>query len=140
VTQTQTPRTPRSVRALPVQHPDDESDTAASAESESFDNPAMPARPPTHSVPKVSRDDWLNSKMLKLLGIVYGIAAPFIVWLVITIYGHNTDIALQKMRLEHLNEKMTVVAQINEKIDSINASINKIQIDIATLKAKAGIP
>jgi hypothetical protein len=89
---------------------------------------------------KVSRDDWLNTKILKLLGIVYGIATPFVVWLVITIYNHNTDIALQKMRLEHLNEKMTVVAQINEKIDAINASINKIQIDIATLKAKAGIP
>ena len=124
-------KTPRPVRAVPA---DEESNTSyIQPESDIYEHPSK-------KVPTVTRDAWLNTKILKLLGIVYGVATPFIVWLVITIYGHTTDIALQKLKLEHTIEKMTVIADINRKIDDINASINKIQIDIATLKAKAGIP
>lgn len=88
----------------------------------------------------VSRDAWLNTKLLKLLGIVYGIASPFLIWIVVSINTHNTDLALQKMKLDHTVEKLAIIERLNNKIDEINGSINKIQIDIATLKTKASIP
>jgi hypothetical protein len=124
-------KTPRPVRAVPA---DEESNTApVEAGSDVYEHPSK-------KVQTVSRDAWLNSKLIKLLGIVYGIASPFIVWLVITIYGHTTELELQKLRLAHTVEKLTVIADINRKIDDINAAVSKIQIDIATLKAKANIP
>lgn len=124
-------KTPRLVKATPDD--EDSGRTQAEVDTDTYEHPSKKAQ-------TVSRDAWLNGKLIKLIAIIYGLASPFVVWLVITLYGHTTELELQKLRLAHVVEKMTVIAELNNKIDSINTSIGKIQVDVAILKAKAGIP
>lgn len=129
-------KTPRLVQVQPQEHaPDSDLDHSHGATQQQYHERVQT----TQEDRKVSRDEWLNTRLLKLLGIVYGIASPFIVWLVVTLYSHTTELELQKLRLTHMSDKMTVIAELNKKIDELVVSINKIQIDIATLKAKANL-
>jgi hypothetical protein len=113
-------------------------DYAAHPQDDSSDA-GRPSTKHRQKVAIVDRDSWLNTKLLKILGIVYGIASPFIIWLIVTIYGHNTELAILKLKQEAFEEKMLVIKELNTKIDQMNASITRIQIDIATIKAKVGI-
>lgn len=85
------------------------------------------------------RDTWLNSRLLKIIGIVYAIASPFVIWLVVTIYAIKTDAAIALEKQKSLEEKLELVKDLNSKIDGLKDSVGRIQIDIATIKAKANI-
>jgi len=77
---------------------------------------------------------------LKILGIVYGIASPFVVWIVVTIYSHSTELAILKIKQDSIVEQLNIISKVYTKIDDLNIAITKIQIDIATIKAKGNIP
>ena len=89
---------------------------------------------------KVDRDSWLNTKLLKIIGIVYGLASPFIVWLVVTIYGQTTEIAILKIKMDALKESMTAITAINSKLNTMNKKMGKMQLDITVIKTKGNIP
>lgn len=87
----------------------------------------------------IDRDSWLNTRLLKILGIVYGIATPFIVWVIVSIYDAKTDRELFKAELAYLKDKLNTINTIYNKMDELQKSIGNIQVDIATLKARANI-
>lgn len=93
-----------------------------------------------HKGPTVDRDSWLNTKLLKIIGIVYGLASPFIVWLVVTIYGQTTELAILKIKMEALKESLTAISAVNSKLDTMNEKMGKMQIDITIIKTKGNIP
>jgi hypothetical protein len=99
---------------------------------------------------KVDRDSWLNTRLLKIIGIVYGLASPFAVWLVVSIYGHTSSIDLLSLRVKNLEEQKQTQAKMYEKLDDFKDSLNnldrnmtekmnKMQQDITILKVKANI-
>jgi hypothetical protein len=88
----------------------------------------------------VDRDSWFNTKLLKIIGIIYGIATPFIVWIVVTSYEQRGRLDVFDAKLQNLDDKVIAINKVYDKLEQMNNTINKIQIDIATLKAKAGLP
>lgn len=79
------------------------------------------------------KNTWFDSKLLKIIGIVYGIATPLITWIVVSIFSLQSDLTLTKQKLEMFSE-------IRQDIKNITVNISDIKIDIATLKANAGKP
>lgn len=99
---------------------------------------------------KVDRDSWLNTRILKIIGIVYGLASPFVVWLVVTIYNHNTQFAITALQIEAIKEQQAADRKVYMKMDefkdalnnmerTFTSSMSKMQTDITIIKIKGNI-
>lgn len=72
-------------------------------------------------------ESFFNANLLKIIGIVYTIATPFFVWLVISIFNMQSEINLIKYKVDNISE-------IKDSIKVIQQDLNLIKIDIAVLK------
>jgi len=79
------------------------------------------------------KEHWIDSKMLKAAGVVIALLSPLFVWIVISIFTLQSDMAVQK-------EKLTTLMEIRSDIKTIQNDIGTIRIDVATLKAQKGTP
>jgi hypothetical protein len=79
------------------------------------------------------KENWLDSKMLKAAGVVIGLLSPLFVWIVISIFALQSEVAVAK-------EKIGSLMEIRQDIKMIQNDVNTIKVDIATLKATKGTP
>ena len=91
----------------------------------------------THTV---DRDTWLDSRLLKIIGVVYGLGSPLIVWIIVSIYDIKQVNAIASEKQRALEEKVGYVRELNTKIDAVKDIASSIKIDVEKLKMKASIP
>jgi hypothetical protein len=79
------------------------------------------------------KETWFDSKLLKVSGVIIGLLSPLFVWIVISIFSIQSDLAVQK-------EKLGALMEIRQDIKSMQLDINTIKIDLATMKVSKGTP
>lgn len=77
-------------------------------------------------IEKVTDTKFLKN-MLKFLGIVYGIAAPWFIWTTLSINELKSDMLLVKQRQE-------VIMEIKQDITTIKTDLQQLKIDVAVIK------
>lgn len=75
-----------------------------------------------------SEDGLFSTRLLKFLGIGYGIASPLFIWLVVSTFNLQAEISLLKMRADNTEK-------IIQKIEQLDKSINDLKIEV-TKQAK----
>ncbi len=75
------------------------------------------------------KDLWLSAQMLKISGVVIGLLSPLFVWIVVSIFTMQAELAVQK-------EKMGTILEIRQDIQAIKNDINQLKIDVSVLKSK----
>jgi hypothetical protein len=75
------------------------------------------------------KETFFDSRLLKIAGIIYGIASPWVIWVTVSIFTSNSDMAL-------VRQKQEVIIEMKQAIDNIQKDVNKISIDMAIIKAK----
>ena len=73
------------------------------------------------------KENWFDAKLLKVAGVIIGILSPLFVWLVVSIFTLQGEVALVK-------QKQDVIQEINTELKEIRKEINQIKIDIAYMK------
>jgi hypothetical protein len=75
------------------------------------------------------QEAFFNAQMLKILGICYAVGTPFFVWVTVSIFTMQAELAVQK-------EKMGTILEIRQDIQAIKNDINQLKIDVSVLKSK----
>ncbi len=75
------------------------------------------------------KETWFDSRLLKIGGIIYAIASPWVIWVTVSIFTINSDAAL-------IRQKQEVIIEMKSSLDTIQKDVNKIAIDLAIIKAK----
>ena len=87
--------------------------------------------------PKCNKDDclfeqqketWLDSRFLKVAGVILGLLTPLFVWIVLTIFTIKEDVSLVKMRQDTFN---TTVIEIKNDLKEIKGDIGVIRLNMA---------
>jgi hypothetical protein len=73
------------------------------------------------------KDQWLDARFLKVAGVIIGILSPLFVWIVVSIFTLQGEVALIK-------QKQDVISEINTELKEIRKEINQIKVDIAYMK------
>lgn len=73
------------------------------------------------------KETWFDSKMLKAAGVIIGLLSPLFVWIVVSIFTMQGDVALVK-------QKQDVIQEINAELKEIRKEINMVKIDIAYMR------
>lgn len=78
-----------------------------------------------------SNESFFDAKLLKIMGIVYGIASPFICWLVVSVFTMQSDIKL-------IQQKQEMISEIKSDLLDIKRDIIVIKVDMASIKRNQG--
>lgn len=99
-------------------------------------------RPPSSSEIKAieeKQESFFNSKLLQIIGIVYTIGSPLMIWLVVSMFSLQSENRMRELEIKHLSEKMSIIQKFEDKFTIVSEDIKKIQIDLAGIKAEKGI-
>ena len=72
---------------------------------------------------------FIDSKLLKTAGVVISMLSPLFVWIVVSIFGIQSELQVAKVKIDSLME-------IRGDIKTMTQDINTIKVDLATLKQK----
>lgn len=74
------------------------------------------------------KETWLDSRFLKVAGVILGLLSPLFVWIVLTIFTIKEDVSLVKQRQDIFNNTVT---EIRSDLKEIKGDINSIKLNIA---------
>ena len=75
------------------------------------------------------KENWFDSKLLKVAGVIIGLLSPLFVWIVISIFDIKTEQAVQKQKIE-------AIIDIKSDLMDIKRDIVTIKVDLAQLKSR----
>lgn len=70
---------------------------------------------------------FFNGELLKILGVCYGIASPFLAWLVVSIFTIQSEQAVQKERISNVIEIQKDIKEIKESLIDLRIKVGKIE-------------
>ena len=74
---------------------------------------------------------FFSTELLKIIGIVYTLASPLLVWMVVSVFALQSDIKL-------VQQKQEMISEIKADLLDIKRDIITIKVDMATIKRNQG--
>lgn len=91
----------------------------------------MASHEETEKLIKKETKAFFNAELLKIIGVVFGIASPWLIWVTVSIFELRSEQKLQAQKLD-------IIMEMKQDISTIKSDVQTLKTDVAVIKAAKG--